>query len=89
MSWRCSLIPMESKTDIGINKRIVKRSMVSWFSSFFDFMNVNLLLQNNLGMSDDLLAKIFTFYAAVVIHPKVWEYLQKHHSKMGETSPIT
>ena len=40
-------------------------------------------------MSDDLLTKIFTFYAAVVIHPKVWEYLQRHHSKLGENSPIT
>ena len=40
-------------------------------------------------MSDDLLTKIFTFYAAVVIHPKVWDYLQKHHSRLGETSPIT
>ena len=59
------------------------------FLFFRVFYIVLTFLQHNLGISEDAMSKVFSFYSSVVYHPRVWEYLVDHHSMYGETSPIT
>ena len=86
--FKTTQVPMKNKPDVTKCKDVIRKCMVSllFFSKFHIILT---LLQHNLGISEDAMSKVFSFYSSVVVLPRVWDYLVEHHSMYGETSPIT